>query len=94
MTAKTMAALNGVLLHRLIRGTFARTSKDPKIDFTGSIYDFASFFAINSQRKNFQLILLISVFGLGALTFLASKLLVKPAHKPILIETRRIITRK
>ena len=53
MTAMTMAAVNGVFLHRLIRGTFARTSKDPKIDFTGTIYDFASSFAINSQRKNF-----------------------------------------
>jgi len=49
MTAEITAAVNGALLHQLIRVTFARNSNDPRIDFTGAKYDFVAFFAINSQ---------------------------------------------
>jgi hypothetical protein len=49
MTAKTMAAVNGVLLHQRIRAIFARTSNGPRIDFTGSGYDFVSFRGHNSR---------------------------------------------
>jgi hypothetical protein len=51
MTAQTMAAVNGALLHQRIRAIFARNSNDPKIDFTGTVYDFASVRGHNSRFR-------------------------------------------